>query len=567
MPTDIPATQYAVQLVAPDKLELNTAKEVYAVGDHHVLMRVQAVGLCFSDLKLLHQFSEHPRKAPVVKGLDADALANLPSYRPGNQPTVPGHEAVCEIVAVGSKVTHYKPGQRVMVQADFRHVRTATTNGAFGYNLEGALQEYAHVDERAAVDPTSGQPFLMACPADRSASAIALVEPWACVENSYATPERGHILAGGRLRVVAQAGAKVSDLSACLDQAGQPAQVVCLLSDEGQKQALGALAGQAEVRLVEGSMAAQAGELADQSFDDIVYFGCDADTIEALNDKLAGGGVINVVTGGRTMGRKVQVGVGRVHYGPTRWVGTTGNDAAAGYARVPVSGEVRDGDTVLVVGAGGPMGQMHVIRLICSGKKNLTIVAADLDDERLDSLNFKAGALAQQRGVTLRLVNTKTSPLSEKFTYVALMAPVGQLVQEAIEQSADGCIVNIFAGIPAPTKHELDLDAYLARGVYMFGTSGSRIEDMKTVLDKVVTGQLDTNTSVDAVSGMAGAVEGIEAVKNRTMAGKIVVYPQLREMGLIPLHELEAHYPSVAAKLSNGLWTDQAEQELLQVAK
>ena len=55
--TSIPQTQRAVQLVGPDQLELNEAKPVFTPGPHQVLGRVEVVGLCFSDLKLLKQFS------------------------------------------------------------------------------------------------------------------------------------------------------------------------------------------------------------------------------------------------------------------------------------------------------------------------------------------------------------------------------------------------------------------------------------------------------------------------------------------------------------------------------
>ena len=101
----------------------------------------------------------------------------------------------------------------------------------------------------------------------------------------------------------------------------------------------------------------------------------------------------------------------------------------------------------------------------------------------------------------------------------------------------------------------------------MFGTSGSRLLDMKIVLEKVLSGQLDTNCSVDAVSGMAGAIDGIKAVENRTLSGKIIVYPALEQMPLLTLPEVCRQYPTVADKLDHGIWTHQAEQELLKVAK
>ncbi|HAU36118.1 MAG TPA: alcohol dehydrogenase, partial [Phycisphaerales bacterium] len=134
------------------------------------------------------------------------------------------------------------------------------------------------------------------------------------------------------------------------------------------------------------------------------------------------------------------------------------------------------------------MGQMHTIRILCCGADNLSVTATDVDDARLESLRAKAAPQAAARGVPLRIVNTQKNPLRETFSYFALMAPVGQLVADAIAASAPGTLINIFAGIPLPTKHELDLDTYIAHGCFMFGTSGSRIEDMRIVLEKVAAG-------------------------------------------------------------------------------
>jgi hypothetical protein len=197
----------------------------------------------------------------------------------------------------------------------------------------------------------------------------------------------------------------------------------------------------------------------------------------------------------------------------------------------------------------------------------VSVTAADVDDGRLESLKAKAAPLASARGVELRTINTLKTRLEDRFTYVALMAPVGALVASAVRDSAPGCLINVFAGIPAPTRQDLDLDTYIANRCFMFGTSGSTLRDMEIVLQKVVAGQLDTNTSVDAVSGMAGAVDGMLAVEHRTLAGKILVYPQLHEMPLTPLDQLAARFPTVAAKLDRGQWTRQAEQELLRVGR
>ncbi|MHC4596533.1 MAG: hypothetical protein ACYS19_16525 [Planctomycetota bacterium] len=87
---NLPETQDAVQLVGPDELVLNKSKEVFRPGRHQILCRVEAVGLCFSDLKLLKQFSSHVRKSKIVSGIDSEVLKEIPSYVPGEAATVPG---------------------------------------------------------------------------------------------------------------------------------------------------------------------------------------------------------------------------------------------------------------------------------------------------------------------------------------------------------------------------------------------------------------------------------------------------------------------------------------------
>ncbi len=552
----IPDTQYAVQLVGPSELTLNKNKEVHKPGPTQILARVEAVGLCFSDLKLLKQFDAHARKSEIVSGMSKETLAEIPSYASGQKPTVPGHEAVCIIVAVGDEVKRHKVGERVLVQTDYRELKTAKSNAAFGYNFEGALQEYVLMDERVVIDPISDERFLIPASGDLSASAIALIEPWACVEDSYITSERNTIKAGGRLLLIAEAGRKISGLSESFSGQGGPESITVISKDPTQIDAIQQLG--LPVRA-----AACIEELSDASFDDIVYLGADKATVEFLGSKLANQGVFNVVTAGGKFAQPITIDVGRVHYGMTRWCGTTSENIADGYKHIPQTGEIRDGEKLIVVGAAGPMGQMHVIRNLCLGKKDVTLIGTDFDSERLKSLAAKAEPLAAANDVDLQLVNPQTTPMDEKFSYIALMAPVAPLVAKAIEDSSNGCLINIFAGIPAGTLQELDLDTYIANQCWMFGTSGSTIEDMKIVLKRTESGQLNTNCSADAISGMAGAIDGIAAVENRTLAGKIIVYPALKELDLMPLTQLKDKLPAVASKLENGMWTKASEDELL----
>ena len=554
----LPATQNAVQLVGPGHLVLNRSKEVPQPGARQIVVKVEAVGLCFSDLKLLNQFSAHPRKGKIVSGIAPEVLQQIPSYVPGELPTVPGHEVSCRIVAVGSDATRHRVGERCLVQTDYRTLPTKGSNAAFGYNFEGGLQEYVLMDERVVVDTVTGVRALIAVSEEPSASAVALVEPWACVENSYSTTNRRTLAPRGRLLVVAEDGHAVMGLAEAAKPGQPPASVTIVAAAEVDLPWAGP-----SVAVIRAS---DVRDLPDASFDDIVYFGASKLTIEVLNDKLAVGAIINVVLAGATIGAPVSVGVGRVHYEATRWIGTVANSAAESYVTVPPSGELRPGDSLLAVGAAGPMGQMHILRSLSADVDGLTVVGTDLDDARLRSLLAKAQPVAQANGVSLRLLNTSSQPLVGTFSYHLILVPMPSLVADAVQSSEDRGLINIFAGIAVATRHDIDLDAYIARRCYMFGSSGSVVSDMEVLLDRIATGRLDTNLSVDAVSGMAGAADGLAALQDRTMAGKIVIYPSLHEVGLLSLADLSGAFPTVASKLADGHWCLEAERELLKVA-
>ncbi len=558
----LPATQHAIQFVGPGRLVHNRAKPVPPPGPTQLVLKVEAVGICFSDTKLLKAFSTHLRKAAVSGGIEGSTLAEIPSYVPGELPTVPGHEVAGRIVAVGTAVARHAVGERVLVQTDYRHLPTPGSNAAFGYNFEGGLQEYVLLDERMIVEPGTGERFLIPVDEMPGGSAVALLEPWACVEASYASPERSTLAVGGHLLVVADAGHPIAGLGPLL-AAVPPAAVTAVAAQEAQRDALVVMVERAAARI---AFAADAASLPVASFDDIVYFGADPDRIEQLQGLLATRGVIDLVLGGARIGRPVAVDVGRIHYDLTRWVGTPGDAAADGYAIAPADGELRAGDRVAVIGAAGPMGLMHVVRTASSTVPGLTLTGIDIDDARLAHLAGIAGPLAAAHGIPARFVNSRTTPPEPGFSYIAVMVPAPPIVAQAVDLAGARCRINIFAGFSAGTRAALDLDATIGKGAYLFGTSGSQIPDMEAVLRKLERGELDTNISVDAITGMEGVTAALAAVEGRTSGGKIVVYPALHELGMVPLAELAQRYPTVAAELREGRWTRAAEDELLVAA-
>lgn len=93
--------------------------------------------------------------------------------------------------------------RRYLVQPDYRWLPASNSSSAFGYDFEGALQVYVLLDERIITAP-DGESTLVSVPEDLSASALALVEPWACVENSYVEKQRRTLISGGRLLVIGE---------------------------------------------------------------------------------------------------------------------------------------------------------------------------------------------------------------------------------------------------------------------------------------------------------------------------------------------------------------------------
>jgi threonine dehydrogenase-like Zn-dependent dehydrogenase len=535
--TQLPQIQTAVQLIGPDKLKLNTQKAVNTPGPYQILCQIEAVGLCFSDLKLLKQFSNHARKTNIISGIDPETLDEIPSYAPDKLPTVPGHEAVIRVCAVGEKVKDIKLNARYLVQTDYRWLPTKNSNASFGYNFEGALQQYVLMDQRVITSP-EGRSLLIPASEALSASAVALVEPWACVEDSYAVKERTTLKTNGRMLIVADNEFNLDSLESFFENYGKPADITESGPEELDKRK-------------------------DASFDDILYFGSNPRTAEKLFTKVAANGLFNIILSGRKFPSDVITTIGRVHYGYIRIIGTTTSDPADSMRHIPATGSLKDNQKINVIGAAGPMGLMHVVRNICLPLNNLSIYAGDLHDSRLEGLNKLARPLAQKNNVSYHPYNPAVSVPDIDFDYTTLLVPVPKLVVDAVHASTQNAIINIFAGIPATVKTPIDLNTYIEKHLYFIGTSGSILEDMETVLTKVQSGSLDTNISLSAISGLAGAVDGMRAVENHSIPGKIIVYPSCPQLPLMTLDKLKEKIPQVAEKLNAGLWTKDAEDTLL----
>ena len=150
------------------------------------------------------------------------------------------------------------------------------------------------------------------------------------------------------------------------------------------------------------------------------------------------------------------------------------------------------------------------------------------------------------------------------FDDIVVLAPVPELVTQASSITAPGCVVNIFAGIPVGNEAKLPLTNVYQRRVRYIGSSGSRINDLQTVLEKARTGRLDTNRSVGVIGGIAQALKAVESVAKGETPAKTILFPSVPDFPLTALEDLRAVDRGVADRLSNGtVWTREAEAHFL----
>jgi hypothetical protein len=118
------------------------------------------------------------------------------------------------------------------------------------------------------------------------------------------------------------------------------------------------------------------------------------------------------------------------------------------------------------------------------------------------------------------------------------------------------------------TTASLDLNAIVHRGARFWGTSGSSIADLRSVLSKVEQGELATDSVVAAVGGIRAVKEGLAAVRDARFLGKTMIYPQLAGLPLLSVEECANRYPTLREKLTEGrYWNRDAEAELFRLTQ
>ena len=523
--------------------------------DDQILVRIDTVSICFSDVKILKQGGSHPKL--YNRNLSVD-------------PTRLGHEVSLTIIKVGKNLAKdYKPGQRLAVQPDIYQQGMST---AYGYTIPGGLVQY-HCIGREVLETDAGACLL---PVDEGMgyAECALLEPWGCVVAAYTQRRRLDPKTGGTLWIIGQPDdATEFTFSKGLDV---PATIVLTDVPASIKKLVSATKAKIIEKNSVSDYEALSKELTEKGFDDIVMLNpTSAEVVGQAARFIARRGTLNIV-GAKPLDGLTSVDLGRLHYDYIAFVGNNGTDIATSYGEARNRCELRPGGATVFIGAGGPMGQMHVQRALELPDGPKIIIATEISDERLQTLIDMFSPLAEKQGRSLLIFNPNTSKRTfHEFVMqatngqgaddVVVSVPVALLLEEGdTVMKSDGMMV-LFAGVPNGTMGKVNLsNVYLSNAQYT-GTSGLTIHDQASVMERRIAGTLSPGRSVAAIGGMETAADAIQSVMDSKYPGKVVIFPQIHNLPLTSLKELQDRMPEVASKLGEDLmWTNAAEEALIE---
>ncbi|MEH0022633.1 MAG: alcohol dehydrogenase catalytic domain-containing protein [Desulfobacter sp.] len=544
-----------------DNIGRNDRPEPFPVpepGENQLLVRVDAVGLCFSDVKLITQGGSHPK------------LYNRDLKK---EPTRLGHEACLTVIKVGKTLENqFSPGERYAMQPDIYQDGKST---AYGYTVPGGLVQY-HLIGPEVLETDAGSCLLKTSEKLGFAEA-ALLEPWGCVWAAYTQRRRLTPKEGGVMWIVG----RESDNTAYGFSKGLEAPETVILTNVPEP-----VRALAETKcntvilrddLTVSGLKSAVDEYTDGlGFDDVVVLDpWSAGDMTGIAKYVARRGTMNMV-GKKPLDGLVDADVGRLHYDYVAFVGNNGEEISDSYGYDRNRCDLRADGLAVFVGAGGPMGQMHVQRAIEKKDGPGLIIVTDINDQRLTEIQQRFTPLTQINNCRLITFNPMESKASlPEFVMeesrgrgaddVVVCVPNADIMAESAGfMKPDGMLV-LFAGVPNGTLAPLDFSSVYLNNAQYTGTSGLTIDDQTIVMENALEGNIAPAVCVAAIGGMKVAKKGIEAMIDARYPGKILIFPLLEDLPLLGLDELAQNIPEVYSKLGAGnTWTIEAEKALFE---
>lgn len=487
--TDITAIAPATQDIAP-------------ADNGELIARVEAATICSSDIKVIRLGEQHPLFAGGSRNANPDRVL--------------GHELCLRVVEVGAGLEEqFHAGQRLGLQPTIRDGADGASR-TVGMDIRGGFAQYIRLDHSIA---GGAAPYVFDVPEDLPAAAIAMLEPYACVERAYRPNARREFAVNGKAVVIGGDGAASIHCSRMLPHAS-----ITFIGIQSHDASRRFAAPGARTAFV-----ADWTEIAGETFDDIIV--CGEVTREAAEHALAalarGGLWLHARYGAGSL--PVAIDPAHIHYHNLSLCGTASDDVAE--ALTPARHDVTPGGIALVHGAGGPMGRMHVHRLLQLPDGPATVVATSRQAHRRAQLITDFEPLAQSAGRRLIAVGDDDLAAAtvrhapEGFTDIVVVAPSVDAVAESAAQLATDGLLMIFAGTPLGDTAMIDIGPISSGNRRITGSTSCSVADQRAVLARIVDGSLQPAINLKAIAGLRHTGAALAAMMAGEIAGKIALYP------------------------------------------
>lgn len=522
-------------------------------NENELLMRIDACGLCYTDAKAVLLGSNHPRF------IGRDLSKN---------PVVPGHELTMTVVKVGANLSdRYHIGERYTMQPNI------WVNGKsmpFCFEYDGGLRQYAVIGKEI-ISGDEGN-YLIPIEGDISYAASALAEPWSCVEASYRMNYRNSFSSNG---TVWFCGCDNSRKEYNLKKIwGKPKQVIASDIPSDLKARLSRFCADNGIQL--GIYSFQEVVNKEIKIDDILILDGNASMIDAASKKLNKKGILAILNN-KPLNEPIKIDLGKLHYDMITYIGTTSLNIDDAFQSIPIRTELQSKGNCWILGAGGPLGRMHLQRTLEMDRHPKTILATNRGLNRLQTIDDDFSDLSNKKNIAFGAISpTHQNEHYEEYLYnimqlggfhdIIVMAANAETVSGAIPYLSQHGVLNLFAGINRGITADVNAwSIYGPKQIRLIGHSGSNLFDQVQTVGKILNGKLRPELAVAAVCGMNQVPDGLQAMIEQKYPGKIVVYPYVIDFPLTALNNFRSQDAEVYNALSNSkFWNFEAEKLFLE---
>lgn len=506
---------------------------------NEVLVRVDAVAICASDIKMINLGAEYP----LFKNRDLK-----------EDPVILGHELSLTIIEVGSALeSKWKAGMRVGIQPD---VYMKGIRYCIGVNVEGGFQQYMILNESVFHSDHGVTIF----PVDENLSyaSVAQLEPHACVEAAFRLWGRSSF-SGDR------------ELLIYIDENVKTRYHLDMHINSSQIKVIG------DVKKLEGLTNYQALNSFEEitKIEDFLIIGeVKADILDEQFKKLSKDSLVCWLSS-NDVNVMVSMDVAKIHYSKMNFIGAKSTRLSEAFKK-PKRYEYLDGGKLLIMGGAGAMGRIHTLRAIMAKDGPETIVVTARRRERLEMLQTDFKQFAQERKKELRIVAMEDIDWQkqisniigkEGFDDVIVSAPGIDPVNAAVPLLKKDGLLILFSGTSYGNYADIPIGNVVNGKFQVIASSGSTTDDEKKVMQKIMNKTINPDDNIAGIVGLNELKNALIAVNNGDFPGKLIVYPQLEELPLMSLKEIKDDEQKLATYIEKYGWSREAEQILYEYYK